>query len=93
MAAPGRGKAVVDRQAGVRVAGNVEHREIVADKRPGQAPERDRDEHELALRGRPRDSHPGGVATKAADQRHERLHDGDAQGDDESEVTELGNHV
>ena len=59
VAAPHAGDAVLQRQRRVRIRRDVQHREIVGDESVGEAAEGDRDEHELALRRRTRQRHPG----------------------------------
>ena len=66
---PGRSDAVVQRQLGVGVGRDVEHREIVGGERPAETHERDRDKHELPLRRRPGERHPLGHAACRADER------------------------
>src|SRR3954452_3426799 len=92
MTAPRRREPIPQRQLRVGVGSHVEHGEIIVRERPGEATECQRDEYELPSGSPPRKLHPRWFAAKRAGKRQHRLHEGDAQRDDESELSELGNH-
>jgi hypothetical protein len=90
--APGRRDAVVQRQAGVGIRRDVEHREIAACERPRQATEGDRDEHELPLRGRPRQRHPLWHTARGADERQRALCQREGESQYQRELANLRDH-
>ena len=71
---------------------HVGDRKIVGVERVGERDEGDRDEHELPLRGGPRDGDEAGNAALRADERQNALHEREHEREDQCEVTEFRNH-
>jgi hypothetical protein len=92
VAAPGRGDAVMQRQRGIGVGGDVEDGEIVDDERIGQQRERQRHAQELAARRGTRQRDPGGVAGGGAEQRQRALGECQAEGEGERDLPEFRDH-
>jgi hypothetical protein len=68
------------------------HREVVPDEGGREAGEREEDQQELRARRGARDGDPACVAARGADERHDALHGGDAEREDQGEVAEFGGH-
>ncbi|MCY1455090.1 hypothetical protein D9M71_722000 [compost metagenome] len=92
MGAPHGAELVVPGQRAVGVAGHVGHREVVHHEGVGQAAEGEGQEGELPPGGRLGQAHPLAITAPGADQRQGRLHGGHAQGKDQGQVAEFGNH-
>ncbi|MNZ64235.1 hypothetical protein D3C78_824020 [compost metagenome] len=90
--APDGAELVVPGQRAVGVAGHVGHREVIHHEGVGQAAEGERQEGELPPGGRLGQAHPLAVAAPGADQRQARLHQRHAQGENQGQVAEFGNH-
>ena len=89
---PDAGDLVEHRLGRVGVLHHVQHGEVGTHVGLREAQEGRGDQRELQHRGRLADRHPGGVAAGGADHRQAALDDGDQQGQQQGEVTDLGNH-
>ena len=89
---PDRGDLVHVGELGIAVRCHVAHGKIVRQKRPAQAGDRYRQKQELAPGGRARQRYPGGGIVERAEKREGRLNQGQTQGQDEGEMTDLGDH-
>ena len=92
MVSPHAGDLVEQRLIGMAVLGDVDHREVRCDvgvhqRRHGQRNQGDMCEGRVAA-----DRHPGKVAASCSRQRHHGLHQRDAEGQNQCEVAEFGNH-
>ncbi len=87
-------EAIVHRQGAVRVLGDVEHRRNRC-RYEGQreADEGEGDEAEDEAGAGPGQCHPVGAIACGTEHRQRAEHEGDAKGQPEGEVTELGNHA
>ncbi len=92
MRAPNAGNQVQNRQRGVGILGDVGHGKIVYQRAVSQAAVGNGHEQPLPVSGWPGDSYPAGNATERADDGKEAQHQRQAQGEDEGEVAEFGNH-
>src|SRR5262245_167825 len=92
MRTPGCRKPIMRRQLRVRVAGDIEDRKVVRQKRECKTAKRDRHAQELSATGRRGDSHPGALVSRCADQRQSRLNDGYQERNDKSKLSDLRNH-
>ena len=92
MGSPDRGEPVERRQLGIRVVGDIQHREVVLVERPGQHAERHRHEDPLARDRGPGCRHPAAVAERRPGQAEPGLRAGQEQRDDEREKTQFYDH-
>ena len=92
MPAPHGGDAVLQRQRGVGIGGDVEHRKIIHHEGIGKATKRDGDEHQLALRRGPRQIHPRLRAARGARERQRALRHREDEREHQGELTEFWNH-
>src|SRR5262249_45127848 len=90
--APRRGELVEDRQCGVRVLRHEQHAEVVVQERVLEHAESDDHEHELPRRRRTRERHPLRFTDSSTRERQHRLHEREAERQDQRELAQLGNH-
>jgi hypothetical protein len=92
VAAPGRTDAVDQGLRPVAVLSHQRNRIVPVEIARGQTDEGQGHEGELEAGRRPSDRHQGRIDAPGADEQRPRLHEGEHQGQAESELTDLGCH-
>ncbi len=92
MATPDGGDAILQRQQGIRVLGDIEHREVVLHEGGGQAAEGGRQQQRLDDRRRAGKGNPRLPSAVGAEQRQRSLRQRDAQRENEGEGAEFRDH-
>src|ERR1019366_223207 len=90
---PHGSNAIEQRQVGVRVSGDVQHRKIAVDEGIHKARESDGHEHELTRHCGTGDGHPDGPAAPSADEPEKRLRDAEAECQDKGKYPEFRCHL
>jgi hypothetical protein len=89
---PDAGEAVGDGQLGVGMLDHVGDGKVVGEKGIGEAAESEGDEAKVGEGGGTRERHPGHLSPGRADDGEYALHAGDAERQDQREMSEFRNH-